>query len=278
MTDPDRYAAERADMLRDDWQFSRLFARQAQPGFTALLALRAELQQILVQVNEPAIVTMKLEWWRNEIMRGFQREAQHPLARALGHHLSKAGSAADYCIEIVDAAETESEGTAAFTDQDFRLYLYRSGGVLGEQLVQLSGSTSRPELDAGRRLAELKRFTDLVLAAGTMLHAGAWLLPASWLNERNLDVHQLRDTADSSELANHLVGELDRERVAARTVIEGVKLPPALALQWSLAQRDYDELRKNPRMSFSLAPAKGNAVLRLWAAWRAARRAATTRT
>lgn len=272
MTDPDRYAAERAGMLRDDWQFSRLFARQAQPGFTALLALRAELQQILVQVNEPAIVTMKLEWWRNEIMRGFQQEAQHPLARALGHHLSKAGSAAEYCIEIVDAAETESEGTTTFTDQDFRLYLYRSGGVLGEQLVQLSGSTSRSELDAGRRLAELKRFTDLVLAAGTMLHAGAWLLPASWLNELNL-----RDTADSSELANHLVSELDRERVAVRTAIDGVKLPPALALQWSLAQRDYLELRKNPRMSFSSAPAKGNAVLRLWAAWRAARRAATTR-
>lgn len=269
---PDKYAAAQAAMLRDDWQFSRIFARHAQPGFTALLALRAELQQILVQVNEPAIAAMKFEWWRNEISRGFQDEAQHPLARALGEHLSAAGSAPEYCIEIIDAAETESETAIAFSEQDFRLYLYRSGGVLGEQLAMLSKTHDRNILDAARRLGELKRFSDLFLATGAMLHASVWLFPIEWL--QGLDVQHLLDNDvehDRAQLVEKLRSELDKERIAARTAMKNAALPPALALQWSLAQRDYAVGCQHPHSLFEPVPAKGNPVLRLWTAWRGAR-------
>ena len=275
MPDPDTYAAEQAAMLRDDWQFSRIFAGNAQAGFTALLALRAELQQVLVQVNEPAIAAMKFEWWRNEIARGFLGEAQHPLARSLGEHLSKAGSAPEYCVEIIDAAEMESDAPLDFSDQDFRLYLYRSGGVLAEQLALLSGTKARNTLDASRHLGELKRFSDLVLATGAMLRAGVWLFPADWLDEQKRDAVLDDDAhAERQQLAQQLLNELDKQRVVTRTAMEDIALPPALALQWSLSQRDYHAVRKNPDCVFDAAPAKGNPMHRLWSAWRGARNAA----
>lgn len=273
MPEPDKYAAEQAAMLRDDWQFSRIFAGDAQPGFTALLALRAELQQVLVQVNEPAIAAMKFEWWRNEIARGFLGEAQHPLARSIGDHLSKAGGAPEYCVEIVDAAEMESDSTIAFSEQDFRLYLYRSGGVLAEQLALLSRAQARQAQDAARHLGELKRFSDLVLATGAMLRAGVWLFPAQWLKQdaKVLLDENYRD--ERQQLSQLLLSELDKQRIAARTAMENVALPPALALQWSLAQRDYHAIRKNSESIFNAIPAKGNPLRRLWSAWRAARSA-----
>lgn len=274
MPDPDKYAAEQAAMLRDDWQFSRIFAGDAQPGFTALLALRAELQKVLVQVNEPAIAAMKFEWWRNEVARGFLGEAQHPLARSLGEHLSQVGSAPEYCVEIIDAAEMESDTGIPFSEQDFRLYLYRSGGVLAEQLALLSNVKARNSQDAARHLGELKRFSDLVLATGAMLRAGVWLFPADWLKH---DVQALLDENSRNEqqqLAEFLLGELDKQRIAARTAMENVALPPALALQWSLTQRDYQVARKNANSIFDAAPAKGNPMRRLWSAWRGARNAA----
>lgn len=261
-------------MLRDDWQFSRIFAGNAQPGFTALLALRAELQQVIVQVNEPAIVAMKFEWWRNEVARGFLGEAQHPLARSLGEHLSQAGSAPEYCVEIIDAAEMESDADIVFSEQDFRLYLYRSGGVLAEQLALLSNVKARNSQNAARHLGELKRFSDLVLATGAMLRAGIWLFPADWLK---FNVQALLDDAHSEErqqLAQRLLDELDTQRVVARTAMENGDLPPALALQWSLAQRDYEMVRKSSADIFSAVPPKGNPVRRLWSAWRSARSAA----
>jgi len=280
MPDPDKYAAEQAAMLRDDWQFSRIFSGDARPGFTALLALRAELQQVLVQVNEPAIAAMKLEWWRNEVSRGFAGQAQHPLAQALGNHLGKAGSAPEYCIELIDAAETENEAGLAFTEQDFRLYLYRSGGVLAEQLAQLSGINERRMLDAARRLGELKRFNDLFLATGAMLYAGVWLFPAGWLREPGLEPQAVLTNPEGDatrQLLDRMLDEFDRERVTARTAMADIHLPPALALQWSLAQRDYAALRRNPQSVLAEVPPKGNPMLRMWTAWRGARAAAKIR-
>lgn len=263
-------------MLRDDWQYSRIFANgTARPGFTALLALRAELQQLLARAAEPGIMAMKLEWWRAEIERAFAGSAQHPVACALGLHLGKAGIAAEYCIELVDATETEAGGNAALSEQDFQLYLYRSGGVLAEQLAQLSGINERRALDAARRLGQLKRFTDLLLSTGMIARAGRWLLPASWLEPDMRDPRALlanANDAGSQALQHRLLDALDRQRVETRTAMAGIALPAALELQWALAQKDYLRLRDEPRRMFDPQPAKGNTLSRLWTAWRAARR------
>ncbi len=270
--DPDRYALEQAVALRDDWQFSRIFADEnARPGFTALLALRAELQNVVRQPSEPGIVAMKFEWWRTEIGRGFAGDAQHPLARALATHLGKAGIAPEYCLELVDAAEIESE-SAAFTEQDFQLYLYRSGGVLAELLALLSGMHDRNALDAARRLGQLKRFTDMLLATGAMLRAERWLFPATWLQENDRNPQSFLENG-SDELMRKMRSGLDRERIDTRTAMENAGLPPALALQWSLAQRDYAKLRDNPQLMLEPRPSKGNNLVRLWTAWRGARAA-----
>lgn len=258
--------------LRDDWQFSRIFAAPAaRPGFTALLALRAEMQHVLAQASEPGITAIKFEWWRNEIERGFAGDAEHPLAQSLGRHLRDAGSSAEYCQELVDATETESEG-AAFAEQDFRLYLYRSGGVLAEQLAQLAGAHDRKTLDAARRLGQLKRFTDMLLSTGAMLRAGRWLFPVTWLQENDRNPQSLLENR-SDELMRKMLSELDRERIDTRTAMENAGLPPALALQWSLAQRDYAKLRDNPQLMLEPRPSKGNNLVRLWTAWRGARNA-----
>lgn len=270
--DPDRYAIEQAGLLRDDWQFSRIFASvQARPGFTALLALRAELQNVIAQANEPGILAMKFEWWRTEVERGFGGDAQHPLARALGTHL-RAASAPEYCLELVDAAETES-GADTLSEQDFGLYLYRSGGVLAEQLAALSGFEGRKHLDAARRLGQLKRFTDMLLATGAMLRAGRWLFPVTWLQENELDPRTFLENG-SDALMQRMLSGLDRERIETRTAMENAELPPALALQWALAQRDHAKLRDNPRIMLEPRPLKGNNLARLWTAWRGAQKAA----
>ncbi|HEX7047196.1 MAG TPA: squalene/phytoene synthase family protein [Gammaproteobacteria bacterium] len=273
---PDRYAFEQAIALRDDWQFSRIFASEtARPGFTALLALRTELQNVVRQASEPGIAAMRFEWWRMEIARGFAGNAQHPLARALGKSLGEANVAPEYCLELVDAAETESENNV-FTEQDFRLYLYRGGGVLGEQLAMLSGINDRNALNAARRLGQLKRFTDMLLACGAMLRAGHWLFPFEWLEQSSLNPQAVLADPENENvhaLLAKLLAVLDTERIETRTVMESVVLPPALQLQWPLMQRDYRRLRDNPAVMLASKAVKDGGIARLWTAWRGARTA-----
>lgn len=279
MPDPDQYAAGQAAALRDDWQFSRIFADQrARPGFTALLALRAELAHVIAQNAESGIRAMKFEWWRGEIERGFAGNAQHPLARALGTHLHAAGIAPEYVVELVDAAETESE-SGTFSEQDFQLYLYRSGGVLAEMLAQLSGASDRSALNAARRIGQVKRFSELLLATGAMLRAERWLFPANWLDARTMTLRDVLKKDDGTgALLDTMLAALDRERITARTAMEHAEPSPALALQWALAQRDHERMRNHPSIMLAPQPVKDGMLARLWAAWRAARRAVSNRT
>lgn len=278
MPDPDQYAARQAEALRDDWQFSRIFAdKRARPGFTALLALRVELQHVIARNAEPGIRATKFEWWRSEIERGLAGEAQHPLARALGKHLGAADIAPEYCIELVDAAETECESPAS-SEQEFSLYLYRSGGVIAEMLAQLCGTRDRHTLNTARDIGRVKRFCDLLLTAGTLLRADRWLFPARWLDERAITPQGVLEHGEASHaLLKDMLDALDRERIAARTSMEDIPLPPSLALQWALAQRDYERMRADPAIMLAPQPSENGMFPRLWIAWRAARRAAKHR-
>src|SRR5690606_8147826 len=229
------------------WQYSRIFASPgARPAFTALLALRVEMRQVLTHAAEPSVRAARFEWWRGEVERGFRGEAQHPLARALAAHLGAAGGAAEYCQELIDAAETEGEDGLSLSDQDFLLYLHRSGGVLAEQLALIEGVRDRHALDAARCIGRVKRFGDLLFSTGAMLRAGRWLFPAAWLEKHALTPASAL-TAGGAGAMTALLGEmldaLDAERIKARTLMQDRSLPPALRLQWSLAQCDYRLLR-----------------------------------
>lgn len=274
MTSPDDYARERATLVRDDWQYARIFsAPEARAGFTALLGLRGEMQDIKATVSESAVAQARFEWWRQEISRAFANQAQHPLAKALGEHLGAAGSAPEYCHELIDAAEAEYEREPPRNAQELQLYLYRSAGVLAEQLAWLHGRHDRDTLSVAHHVGQSWRLVDLMLSLPAMLRANAWMFPWEWKQELALDVAQLpNDTAMAERLVAKLFETLDNERVHTRTAMENVELPPVLRLMWTLAERDYRRLRKLPAQRLLTQASRDNPLARLWAAWRAARK------
>lgn len=268
------YARERAALVRDDWQYARIFcAPEARAGFTALLGLRGEMEDVKAGTRETAIAVAQFEWWREEISRGFAGQAQHPLARTLGEHLARAGSAPEYCHEIIDAAEAEYEREPPRNVQEFQLYLYRSAGVLAEQLAWLHGKRDREALSVAHHIGQTWRFTDLVQSLPAMLHAHAWLFPLEWKHELTLDTERLSgDPAMAERLVARLFEALDNERIHTRTAMENVELPPALRLIWALSERDYKRLRRQPAQRLVTEELRDNPLARLWTAWRAARK------
>lgn len=276
--DPAEYTRLRALELRHDWQFSRLFLpRESRAAFNALLALRVELADQLGDVSEAAIGMAKLEWWRSEIERGFAGSAQHPLAVQLGALLGEHDVAVEYVLEQLDAVEMIFLPGGIESLADEKLFRYRRDGVLAEIAAQLSGieyrNDNRKLMHAARAIGELRAHVDAITSMPAQLQSGRPAFSVERLfaqgiaAETPVDPHAMEKLRDSAwQTWNEL-------RVAARTAMEDVAMPPALLVQWQLLEADYRALAKRRNVLGTESLPLPGPLRRLFIAWNAARKA-----
>lgn len=288
--DPAEYSQQRALELRHDWHFSRLFLPpSSRNAFGALLALRAELAEQLRDVSEPAIGMAKLEWWRSEIERGFQRSAQHPLAIHLGDTLREKGVAVEYVLEQVDAAEMAFLPDGVATPADQKLFRYRRDGVLAEIAVRLScdeytsntTTTNERELfAAARAIGELRAHADSVISLAAQVRSGFTVVASEKFPEHGMAIEGSPDRKSLDALIAVEWQLWDQLRTTARTAMEGIALPPALMVQWRLLEADHKALVGNRGSLATGRISLPGPLRRLFIAWRAAlaARAAAKRT
>lgn len=276
MPNPDQYCAGLARAVRDDWQYSRLFMPTAgRAGFTALLALREELRRLRQSATEMSIALTKLEWWREEISAAFAGNGQHPVSIALSGHLPAHGVAAEYCLELVDAAETELNPTEISTEADLQLFRYRRDGVMSELLVQLSGHTSRDIVRAARLIGEGRSQFDIIRSLGAYAAHGRCLLPAETLERAGIAIELLQQKNEVAlTLVRNEIAKLDELRVTARTAMENIFVPGAALIQWRLQEQELPRYRRNPALALAPIQASVSPFYKLWTAWRTARRQA----
>lgn len=280
---PEAYTRQRALDLRHDWQLSRLFLpRDSRECFNALLALRAELAEQVGKVSDPAVAAAKLEWWRAELERGFSDTAQHPLAIHLASLLRDKGIAIEYALEQIDAIEMASlpGGIASLADE--KLFRYRRDGVLAEIALLLSGDGCNPDdrsiQAAARAIGEVRSHADAITSISMSPSSGVTAFSSATLADH--EIHPETEISSNSlqALVNEQWQNWDNLRVAARTAIEDVALPPALQVQWDLLEADYRALMKQRNSvkveSLPLSRSLPGPLRRLFIAWRAARKAA----
>lgn len=259
----------------DDWSIARLFLpRDKRPAATALLALRHELRRVPASSEEPGIVQVKLQWWREEIERAHSAGSQHPVMQLLAESGGHADMETEYLLEMVDAAEMEFDAGAIRNDADRQLYLYRSSGVIAELFARMAAGFDREQLRVARSIGMARGQLDVLQQLAIDITRNCLKVPLDALAAHEIAPAALGQAGADKHNAL-LRGErdaLDRLRIQARTHIDECEPVPALRVIWRRLEQDYRQLPAEPGSLAVTPPGQPGMLRRLWTGWRAARR------
>ncbi|MDX1443001.1 MAG: squalene/phytoene synthase family protein [Gammaproteobacteria bacterium] len=257
----------------DDWALARLFLpREQRDAATALLALRHEIRRLPFASEEPGIVNVKLNWWREEIDNAAR--SHHPILQLLSANADTANLESEYLQEMVDAAEMEFDAGAISNEADRQLYLYRSSGVVAELFARMASGLDRQQLAIARSIGIARGQLDILQTLAHDLPRNVVKIPVSTLEENEIAPAMLGQLAGEKRAAllRSERDRLDQLRVDARTRMADVEPVPALRVIWRRLEQDYRLLPRQLEELVVTAPAQPGMLRRLWTAWRAARR------
>jgi 15-cis-phytoene synthase len=276
------HEAERGDTVRriarsgdSDRALSALFAPgDARADLLALYALNVELARIAEQVTEPELGAIRLQWWREAILRAAQGEATgHPVADALGAMQRRRALAPERIEGLIDARNFDLATRIMPDWSALETYLHDTAGALFALAATCAG-VPRALLEPAASHAGLAYgLTGLMRALPVHAARGLVVLPADMLRRHGtspeallagrtepglLDLlAELRDTARTAlGQARRHIAKLDRRAQAAFLPLSLVE--PYLA---ALERKGCDPLREIADI---------NPLHRLWrlATWR----------
>ena len=259
--------------------FALLYApAETRNAATALLVVASELWDS-VQSPSHDVAHTRLQWWRLEIDRLVNGNAQHPATRVLQtFRLDK--SVIGKLHELIAATDMDLARMTYANERELRAYCSRSGGSVSEVLAHIlaPADTLHEETSkAANRLGALIRATEILRDVRQDAYDGRLYLPLDLLDRHTLkhDDLKARDLSPSARRAlAALSSDIHQDFAAMMASIR----PPAraylrplcvlaelhLALLSKLAARDYDVGAERIELG---------ALQKPWLAWRAARRA-----
>ncbi len=249
----------------------------SQPALLAAHAFHAEVMAIPVEVSDPGVASVKLNWWREELDRILAGQARHPVGELLQRAIREHGLPEEPLRHILDAAAMDLEYGAYPSFRELSVYCHHSGGSLARMLVGICGHSGPGSLDFAHDLGMA-----LTLEAGLRnlrrdIQAGRVYLPEDEMRTAGVDRDMLfqRETADPlrrlladharrveqffAQAEQHLPAK-DRRQQRSQLVLIALHR----ALLQEMARDDYPLLEQR----YELTPLR-----KLWIAWRTARRA-----
>jgi phytoene synthase len=269
--------------------------RAAPPGslryFTLLYTPREKREIALalflidLEIRESArsashdVAHTRLQWWRQEIDRLVNGNAQHPATKVLN---AASFERREYARlhELIVAADMDLARMTYLNDQELRAYCTRSGGTIAELMAML---LAHPEtLDdavrkAANRLGALVRAAEIIRDARQDVYDGRLYIPLDAMDRHRATEEALRDehTRPEGRAALQALAQSIREEIEESLASISPPMRAYLRPLYVLAGLHDALLAEIARRDFDVGPERIELgpIRKPWAAWRAARRA-----
>jgi phytoene synthase len=221
----------------------------------------------------------RLQWWRQEIDRLVNDNAQHPATKILS---ASSFDRREYARlhELIVAADMDLARMTYLNDQELRAYCTRSGGAIAELMAML---LAHPEaLDdatrkAANRLGALVRAAEIVRDARQDVYDGRLYVPLDSMEQHGATENALRSqhTLPEGRAALQTLAASVREEIDATLASISRPMRAYLRPHYVLAGLHDALLAEIARRDFDVGPERIELgpIRKPWAAWRAARRA-----
>lgn len=244
----------------------------------ALYVIDAEIRESALSANHDVAHT-RLQWWRQEIDRLVNGNAQHPATRVLAGMAHVDRHLYSRLHELIVAADMDLARMTYLNGKELRSYAARSGGIVQELIAQVMSSSQLEDdvRQAANRMGVGIRHSEILRDLRQDAHDGRIYLPLDELDRAGLKIEDLR----AGEIHPALKQVLTRFRESIGADLE---LPPAALTSMSKAsmrpvfvlaalhRRLLDRIA-NGNYDVATSRIELGPIEKPWVAWRAARRA-----
>jgi phytoene synthase len=260
--------------------FSLLYTPHARrDALTALLVIDAEMRELAVSVNHDVAHT-RLRWWRMEVDRLCNGNAQHPATRVLQAAAGLQPEHWSVLHEPLSAADMDLARLTYQSMDELNAYCARSGGAVFELaalLLLLPSAADATLRSIVNRIGGALRETEILRDVRQDCDAGQLYLPLTILQRHGIALQDLQQPqfspAAQAALQEYGAAVLQRLDTSVACLARTVRAPlrPLLvsaALQRRLLLRMTQHTGQLASERMDLGPLE-----KPWIAWRAATRA-----
>jgi phytoene synthase len=252
-----------------------------------LFAWRGEMRNVLAACSDPGVARLKLQWWREELVRCSEGHAQHPLTQALTPVLKNRQLPPAPFLSMADATEAAVMTQPPKDLRDLEIRCDQDQGSLFELIGRCHGMT---EPNTGQHLRRLGAFCGLICLIrdfGADLRRGYNPLPETLTAGEDptdralIDVqrkHLQRLALHTREFfaAIHPAYAVKQAKRASQSSVPSTSgsppsVPPTISVRTAILSALLDEIERENFSVFDqrvcLTPLR-----KLWIGWRASRR------
>ncbi|MFW2374653.1 MAG: presqualene diphosphate synthase HpnD [Gammaproteobacteria bacterium] len=274
---PDQYCQEKTSKSGSSFYYSFLFLpKLKRRAITALYAFCREVDDVVDEVRDEHIARTKLNWWRDEVRRMYQGQAQHPVTKAMQALLTEFNLAEEYLLEIIDGMEMDLDYSSYQSFKDLSLYCYRVASVVGLLSAEIFGYRNRMTLKYAHDLGMAFQLTNILRDVREDAQRGRVYIPVDELEKFAVSLDDLHRPTSSDAVCELFKFQADRARSYYQQAFDKLPAEDRYSQRTGLIMAEiyYSLLDEIELDGFKVLEyrIKLTPLRKLWLAWRASRR------
>lgn len=270
---PDEYCQQKTARSGSSFYYSFLFLPQHQRrAITALYAFCREVDDVVDECHDLQVAATKLAWWRQELARLDDGQAQHPVTQALQSASAEFHLPEEQLQEIIDGMEMDLQQSRYLDFKALSLYCYRVAGVVGLLAAQIFGYQDRKTQKYAHDLGFAFQLTNIIRDVGEDARMGRIYLPIDELQRFGVPAADILNARHSDAFRRLMEFQIERAESYYAQAID--QLPaidrraqrPGLVMA-AIYRTLLDEIKRDGcqvlTQRTSLTP-----IRKLWIAWR----------
>jgi phytoene synthase len=191
---PDEYCQKKAAASGSSFYYSFLFLPpRRRRAITALYAYCREVDDVVDEMQDPAVARARLAWWSDEIGRLYAGDPQHPVTRALAPHLSAFDIRRDSLLLVLEGMAMDLQQNRYLDYAALARYCHNVAGVVGELSAGIFGASQERTYEYARKLGLALQLTNIIRDVGEDARRGRVYLPLDELQRHGVRVADLLD-------------------------------------------------------------------------------------
>lgn len=270
---PDDYCANRIGGPGSSLYYSLMFVPPAtRRHANALHAFVREVSDIVSECQDPGVAHIKLDWWREEILRLYADAPRHPVSQALAPVVAAHELERDMFLTLIGATEETLERVRIDSFAQLLAHCRHMGAPLHAMAATVFGYTDPGTRHYAAALGAALRLTDILADLGRDVRRQQIYLPTQDLHRFGVtetDISSGRHTPQLEALLAHETECALRcydEALTHLSERDRVQQLPGLVLT-AIARAQLEEIRRDGyrviEHRVTLTPLR-----KLWIAWR----------